>query len=82
MEIRRSYDRLISTIGFPILVRCHLYIELGPRIFHANKVSNMPVDALAPCIAISSAVMGLLSKVGSFFQNAKSYYFSAKKNSR
>ena len=31
MEIRRSYDRLISTMGFPILVRCHLYIESGPR---------------------------------------------------
>ena len=30
MEIRRSYDRLISTMGFPILVRCHLYIESGP----------------------------------------------------
>ena len=29
-EIRRSYDRLISTMGFPILVRCHLYIEPGP----------------------------------------------------
>ena len=32
MEIRRSYDRLISTLGFPILVRCHLYIESGPWI--------------------------------------------------
>ena len=31
MEIRRSYDRLISTMGFPILVRRHLYIESGPR---------------------------------------------------
>ena len=31
MEIRQSYDRLISTMGFPILVRCHLYIESGPR---------------------------------------------------
>ena len=31
MEIRRSYDRLISTMGLPILVRCHLYIESGPR---------------------------------------------------
>ena len=30
VEIRRSYDRLISTMGFPILVRLHLYIELGP----------------------------------------------------
>ena len=31
MEIRRSYDRLISTMGFPILVRQHLYTESGPR---------------------------------------------------
>ena len=31
VEIRRSYDRLISTMGFPILVRWHLYIESGPR---------------------------------------------------
>ena len=30
MEIRRSYDRLISTMGFPILVWRHLYIESGP----------------------------------------------------
>ena len=32
MEIRRSWDRLISTMGFPILVRLHLYIESGPWI--------------------------------------------------
>ena len=31
MKIRRSDDRLISTMGFPILVRWHLYIETGPR---------------------------------------------------
>ena len=31
MEIRRSYDRLISTMGFPILVRWHLFIESGLR---------------------------------------------------
>ena len=30
MEIRRSYDRLISIMGFPILVRWRLYIESGP----------------------------------------------------
>ena len=30
VEIRRSYDRLISTMGFPIPVRRHLYIESGP----------------------------------------------------
>ena len=29
VEIRRSYDRLISTMGFPIRIRCHLYIESG-----------------------------------------------------
>ena len=30
VEIRRSYDRLISTMRFPILVRWHLYIESWP----------------------------------------------------
>ena len=30
MEIRRSLVRLISTIGFHILVRWHLHIESGP----------------------------------------------------
>ena len=30
MEIRRSDDRLISTMVFPILVRPHIYIESGP----------------------------------------------------
>ena len=30
--MRRSYDRLISTLGFLILGRCNLYIELGPWI--------------------------------------------------
>ena len=39
MEIRRSYDRLISIMGFPILVRWHLYIESGPwRCYDANFV--------------------------------------------
>ena len=30
LEIRRSYDRLISTMGFLILVRRHLNIESAP----------------------------------------------------
>ena len=30
MEIRRSYDRLISTMRFLILVRQHFYFESGP----------------------------------------------------
>ena len=37
MEIRRSYDRLISTMGFPILLRQHLYIESGPRELIQDK---------------------------------------------
>ena len=39
VEIRRSYDRLISTMGFPILVRWHHFIESGPR-------------GIYPCIAV------------------------------
>ena len=31
MEIRRSQDGLISTMGFPVLVRWHHYIEPTPR---------------------------------------------------
>ena len=30
MEIRRSHDRHISTMGFPILVRRHLILNRGP----------------------------------------------------
>ena len=30
MEIRWSFDHLICTMGFPILVRQHLYTESGP----------------------------------------------------
>ena len=42
VEIRRSSDRHISTMGFPILVRLHLYIEAGPRsVFVTIKVSTI-----------------------------------------
>ena len=40
VEIRRSYDRLISTLGFPILLRWHLYIESGPSGFPSQRASN------------------------------------------
>ena len=45
MEIRWSYGRLFSTVGFPILVRQHLYIESGPWLCtHAsvNLVTMVP----------------------------------------
>ena len=34
VKIRRSYDRLISTMGFAILARWQLYIESGPGYLH------------------------------------------------
>ena len=37
VEIRWSYDRLISTMGFPILVRWHLHIESGPRLSYSTS---------------------------------------------
>ena len=45
VEIRRSWDRLISTMGFHILVRCHLYIKSGPRpescsTWHSRTLRN------------------------------------------
>ena len=56
VEIRRSYDRLISTMGFPILIRWHLYIESGLRILrnshrlerylmllHLRSLGDLPV---------------------------------------
>ena len=42
LQIRRSYDRLISTMVFPIPVRQHLYIESGPRLkHHCDIVCNI-----------------------------------------
>ena len=38
VNIRRSYDRLISTMRFPILVRWHHYIESEPWWGHAGHV--------------------------------------------
>ena len=42
VEIRRSCDRLICTMGFPIPVRRHLYIESGP-------CSNSGDDVIIDC---------------------------------
>ena len=42
MEIRRSYDRLVSTMGFPILVRWHLYIESGPWWLRNTRLCSGP----------------------------------------
>ena len=44
VEIRRSYDRLISTMGFPILVRWHLYTESGPSSLSGRTSKSRPWD--------------------------------------
>ena len=51
-DIRRSYDRLISTMGFPILARWHLYIESGPRSYchqKALRLAALSIDSLRSC---------------------------------
>ena len=44
VEIRRSYDRLISTMWFPILIRQHLYIESGTRISFCTMTLNIIIS--------------------------------------
>ena len=46
VEIRRSYDRLISTMGFPILIRRHLYIESGPCNQSSSLMLLIPAKAI------------------------------------
>ena len=48
VEIRRSYDRLISTMGFLILVRRHLYIESGPRYYPNHTVYSQKTPHNSP----------------------------------
>ena len=52
MEIRRSYDRLISTMGFPILVIRHLYIDIGTwsvRQCHIMALTTVTNRSLMSC---------------------------------
>ena len=51
VEIRRSYDRLISTMRFPILVRWHLYIEAGPCRWLCSFIS------VAACVGLIDLVI-------------------------
>ena len=72
MEIRRSYDRLISTMGFPILARRHLYIESGPSwpdsVVHGYWVCHWPMAYLWFSQTLKSIWIWLLSwKVLDFF---------------
>ena len=55
VEIRRSYNHLISTMGLPIWVRQHLYIESGPSLL--GIVTIMVAEVLVMQEARTSAAM-------------------------
>ena len=82
MEIRRSYDRLISTMVFPILIRQHLYIESGPRcLFHTFTGSLASIHWTHGCLTARSR------EVSKPRDNFRYYYFilkmcSLKKNGK
>ena len=40
VERRRPYDRLLSTVGFPVLVGWHLYIVSSPGFFFFYASEN------------------------------------------
>ena len=44
MEIRQSYDCLISTMGSPTLIRQHLYIESGPWCSDCPELHDLFID--------------------------------------
>ena len=52
VEIRRSYDRLISTMGFPKLVRWHLYVESGPCNVSTNYHWAFSVNTHHPSLCM------------------------------
>ena len=51
VEIRQSSDRLISTMGFPIQIECHLYVESGPKLSH-NYLIIIIKFPISKCIYI------------------------------
>ena len=57
IKIRQSPDRLIFIMGIPILVRRHLYTEMGPECFGIIRINTVAADALAPWAARPSAGM-------------------------
>ena len=61
LEIRRSYDRLISTLGFPLLVRWHLYIESGSCTFLPYYMCGSVLSLDATYVAQCSDLGNILS---------------------
>ena len=55
------------------LVRWHVYIESGPRIFQENQVMTMTADALDPCIAGHHHSWYEVCKICSFVFNEEGF---------
>ena len=56
VEIRWSFDRLISTMGVPLLVRWYDYIESGPSV-----CPSVPIGpAVSPLVSASQWLQGCL----------------------
>ena len=74
MEVRRSNDRLISTMGFPIPVRLHLYIESGPWFWDRYLCSIIRFCSVGiHCMVISCAVWCLhhfLAEIPQAYRNS------------
>ena len=60
LEIRWSYDRLIYKMGFPILVRRHLYIESGPRLWYSKLALQNIVNTPGDCFVTPARQCWLL----------------------
>ena len=66
VEIKPFYDRLISTMGFPILVR-HLYIESEPRFWSGSvpqATASLVVNTSHPEAVHVNTVMYLKQSQG------------------
>ena len=59
LKIRRPLGRLIFNMGIAIPGKTVFLIETAPRIFQDNLVNTIAADALATCVARSSATMVL-----------------------
>ena len=67
VELRRSYDRLISTMGFPILVTQHLYSESGPWCPLPGLLSWYPISSLIQAMhVVGQWETNLCTPLGSF----------------
>ena len=85
VEIRRSYDRLISTMGFPMPVRWYLYIDSGPWMLPAAHIAqNDDVMTWKSFFVLMFFVRGISRSMvksphkGSLMRNFHIYFMLAK----